>query len=93
MRRSAVEVLISFLLGISWALALLSALFAFDFFYPFGLFTAIAGAIFGAFFWLVLIIFLEIASLQIDKYRELKQQTKLLSEIKDRLSNEKLSDI
>lgn len=86
MKTKFLENIISFLLGIFWALLILSALILFKSFYPLGVVTAIVIAVLSTAFWLLIIIFLEIANIQIEKLKEEKRQTKLLESIKHRLN-------
>jgi len=79
------ERVISFLLGFSWALVFISALFMFSIFYSqYGYMIAIFGAIIGICFSLFFVLFLELAILQFKKYEELQKQTKLLEELKNK---------
>jgi len=48
---------------------------------------ALAMSLFVASFWLLLIVLLEMANLQIDKLKELKKQTALLQKLYDTLSH------
>ena len=70
--------LISFLIGIGWGMALVGALSAFFSFFPshffLGLLTAILGAVPG----LILVVFLEYLLLKSEALMELKRQTHLL---------------
>ena len=61
------ELLVNFLLGVSWAVALLGAFFAFETFYPFGFLTAFISAIIGSLSGLIFVILLEVVSLKTDK--------------------------
>jgi predicted membrane-bound spermidine synthase len=90
-KKSFFEYLISFLLGFSWAIALLGAIFAFELLYPFGLITAIISAIFGSLVGVFLVLFLEVVNLQVLKHKELQNQSELLAKILNRL-DEKVPD-
>ncbi|BBG65630.1 hypothetical protein NNO_0927 [Hydrogenimonas sp.] len=92
MRRTATEILVNFLLGAAWALALLGAVYLFWSFLPFGILIAFMAALLGSLFGLVLVVFLELVSLQFEKYRELKRQTHLLESIRRDLHDARLRD-
>ena len=85
MKRSWLEIVISFLLGVLWALLGLSVALVFLSFYKVSLFAAISFSLLTACFWLFLIVLLEMANLQIDKLKELQEQTQILREIEKRL--------
>ena len=85
MKRSWLEVVISFLLGVLWALLGLSVALVFLSFYKVSLFAAISFSLLAACFWLFLIVLLEMANIQIDKLKELQEQTQILREIEKRL--------
>ena len=86
MKKSLLENIISFLLGIFWALLILSAFFFFTTFIKNGLLTAIVFTVLSSIFWLMFIVFLEVCNIQIEKIKELKRQTKILESIKNRLN-------
>ncbi len=92
MRRTIAEILINFLLGAAWAFALLGAAYLFWSFLPFGFLIAFMAAIIGSLFGLFLVIFLELATLQFEKYRELKRQTHLLEAIRKELRDTQVCD-
>jgi len=73
------------MLGIFWALLLLSAFFFFRSFISLGILPALTAVIFSTVFWLFFIIILEMANLQIEKIKELKKQTEILESIEKRL--------
>jgi hypothetical protein len=75
------SLLINFLLGASWALALFSASIFFFFFLKINIIYATIGGILGALPFLVMILFLEYFIMRQEKLEELKKQTKLLQEI------------
>ncbi len=85
MKRSWLEIVISFLLGVLWALLGLSVALVFLSFYKVSFFAAISFSLLTACFWLFLIVLLEMANLQIDKLKELQEQTQILREIEKRL--------
>ena len=90
MKHSLAETIISFLLGASWALVFLGAGLLFWSFLPFGLIIALMAGIVGSLFGLFLVVMLELASLQFEKYRELKRQTKMIDSIKELLEQKSL---
>ncbi len=85
MSRSWLEYVISFLLGVIWALLGLSVALVFLSFYKISLFAAISFSLLAACFWLFLIVLLEMANIQIDKLKELKHQSQILEAIEKRL--------
>jgi hypothetical protein len=93
LRKSYIEFLISFLLGVSWALVFLGAVLFFFIFLRFGFFIGLLCAFVGAIFGLFMVLAVEIFSVQIQKLSELKRQTKLLETLlKKRLSGSDSSD-
>jgi len=80
-KKTLLENVISFLLGLFWALLIISALIIFKSFYNISILFAIVVVIASSTFWLLLIIFLEIANIQIEKLKELKKQTKILESL------------
>jgi len=83
LKHSLAETIISFLLGASWALVFLGAGLLFWSFLPFGLIIALMAGIVGSLLGLFLVVMLELASLQFEKYRELQRQTDVLLSIKE----------
>jgi len=92
MQKKLFEYLISFLLGFSWAIALLGAFFAFETFLPLGFITAFISAIFGSLFGIFLLIFLTNVNLNIKRTEEVAKQSEILNRISNQLDsiNEKL---
>jgi len=74
---------ISFVLGVLWTLLGLSIAYAFLNFDD--LVLAASVALFLTVFWLILIIIVEMANIQILKYEEMKRQTAILERIEKRL--------
>ncbi len=70
--------LISFLIGIGWGMALVGALSAFFSFFPSHFFLGLLAAILGAVPGLILVVFLEYLLLKSEALMELKRQTHLL---------------
>lgn len=83
MKHSLTETIISFLLGASWALVFLGAGLLFWSFLPFGIIIALMAGIVGSLLGLFFVVILELASLQFEKYRELRRQTDILLSIKE----------
>ncbi len=81
LKQTLAETVISFLLGAAWALVLLGAALLFWSFLPFGLLIAFMAGVVGSLFGLLFVVLLEVASLQFEKYRELKRQRELLEMI------------
>ena len=92
LRRTIAEIVINFLLGAAWALALLGAVYLFWTFLPFGFLIALMASVLGSLFGLFLVIFLELATLQFEKHRELKRQTNLLETIRKELRDSQVRD-
>ena len=88
MKRTLIETVINFLLGAAWAIVILGAALFFWSFMPFGLLFAAVAAVAGSLFGLFLVVILEVAALQFDKYRQLRKQTILLEKIERRLRGE-----
>ena len=87
MKHSLPETIISFLLGASWALVFLGAGVLFWSFLPFGIIIALMAGIVGSLLGLFLVVMLELASLQFEKYKELRRQTDILLSIKELLES------
>jgi len=83
LKHSLTETIISFLLGASWALVFLGAGLLFWSFLPFGIIIALMAGIVGSLLGLFFVVILELASLQFEKYRELRRQTDILLSIKE----------
>lgn len=92
MRRTIAEVVINFLLGAAWALALLGAMYLFWSFLPFGIPIALLAAVLGSLFGLFLVVFLELATIQFEKHREMRRQTHLLEAIRKELRDSQVRD-
>jgi predicted membrane protein len=75
------SLLINFLLGASWAFALIGASTLFFSFLDIGLIYAIFGAILGALPFFMFILFLEYFIMRQEKLEELKKHTRLLQEL------------
>lgn len=75
------SLLINFLLGASWAFALVGASTLFFSFLDVGLIYALFGAMLGALPFFVMILFLEYFIMRQDKLEELRKHTKLLQEL------------
>ncbi len=75
------SLLINFLLGASWAFALIGASTLFFSFLDVGLIYALFGAMLGALPFFVMILFLEYFIMRQEKLEELKKHTKLLQEL------------
>jgi hypothetical protein len=81
LKKTYFEILISFLAGASWALVIFGAINLFLAFLPFGFLLALLAGFIGSLFGLFLVLIVEIASLQVKKFEELKHQTKLLEKM------------
>ncbi|MDR0468002.1 MAG: hypothetical protein LBG67_04040 [Campylobacteraceae bacterium] len=84
--KSYLEILIHFLAGASWALAIIFFFKLFFLFLPFGFSYAFLAGIVGFVIGLFLVVLIELFSLQVERTKEMKKQTKLLEEIANRLS-------
>ncbi|MRJ02403.1 MAG: hypothetical protein GXO19_07270 [Epsilonproteobacteria bacterium] len=76
---------ISFLSGVLWTLSILSLFFTFTTLLQYSVAEAIIYTLILAIFWLFLLILVEMAHLQIEKFRELRRQTQLLERIARKL--------
>ena len=95
MRHSLSETIIGFLLGASWALVFLGAGVLFWSFLPFGIVISLMAGVVGSLLGLFFVVILELASLQFEKYRELRRQTDILLSIKELMessNNDSLRD-
>lgn len=88
MKKSLFETILSFLLGISWALLVLGALLTFQSFLEVSLFAAIFSTIIFIFIFLFFILVLEMMNLYRDSYDEKRKQTEVLHEIRELLKKE-----
>ncbi|MFK5880909.1 MAG: hypothetical protein QM482_01735 [Sulfurospirillum sp.] len=75
------EKLLSLLQGAAWALVFVGSVSFFLTLYHLGIFVALFGAFIGALLGLFFVVLFEIAQVQIDKLKELKKQTELLTEL------------
>lgn len=75
------SLLINFLLGASWAFALIGAATVFFSFIDFSFFYAVFGAFLGALPGLFMVVLLEYFLMREEKLQELRKQTKLLEEL------------
>jgi hypothetical protein len=75
------SILVNFLLGASWAFALLGASTLFFLLLPVGLFYSLFGSFFGALPGLFFVLLLEYFMMRQEKLNELKKQTKLLEKL------------
>ena len=80
------NLLINFLLGASWAFALIGASTLFFSFLSINLFYAIFTALFGALPGLFFVLLIEYFLMREEKLNELKKQTKLLEELVNKLN-------
>jgi len=78
---SSLSILINFLLGVSWAFALIGASTLFFTLIKIGLFYALIGSLLGALPGLFFVLFIEYFLMRQEKLEELKKQTKLLEEL------------
>jgi hypothetical protein len=87
-RKPLIIILINILIGVSWALVALGALIAFKHSQHLGLLTSIIFSFFGMIGGFTLVVIFEMCLLQYHKLQESKKQTKILEEIRDRVSNQ-----
>ncbi|MCI4399541.1 MAG: hypothetical protein JHC37_03160 [Campylobacteraceae bacterium] len=95
MRQKYLEILISFCLGVSWALSFGLAAYLFSHGLQAGFFTAFVLALVGLAFGFLFVAFFEGLSMLQDILLEKKEQTRLLREMLSKLkkpSDEKISD-
>ena len=81
LKRSTLSLLISFLIGTGWGIALIGALKLFFSFLPSHLLLALLAAVFGAVPGLLLVVFLEYLLLKSEILAQLKKQTHLLEKM------------
>jgi len=81
LKRSTLSLLISFLIGTGWGIALIGALSMFFSFLPSHFLFALLAAVFGAVPGLLLVVFLEYLLLKSEILAQLKKQTHLLEKI------------
>jgi hypothetical protein len=86
-RKSYLENILNILLGVSWAIVFLGAIVGFKMMIYNGLVMAIISSFFGMLIGFVFVSIFEIALIQIKKYEQIKNQTQILSEINEKLSN------
>ena len=87
MRRVFLQNVISFLSGVLWATAALSAFFVFIATFQTGIGYAIAMTVIDLLFWLFWIVVIEMANIQLQKLDELRKQTELLRSIDEKISH------
>ena len=87
MQLSWLQAIINFLLGVLWTLLGVSTLAIFLATYHVGILYALVLSVFAVIAWLFVIILVEMANVQLHKLKELKKQTALLEEIKDKISD------
>ncbi|SFV70683.1 hypothetical protein MNB_SV-13-299 [hydrothermal vent metagenome] len=75
------SLLINFLLGVSWAFAMLGASTLFFIFLQIGIFYSLFGSLIGALPGLFFVLLIEYFLMRQEKLNELKKQTKLLEEL------------
>ncbi|MCF6201855.1 MAG: hypothetical protein L3J42_07025 [Hydrogenimonas sp.] len=92
LRRTLAEILVNFLLGAAWAVALLGAVYFFWSFLPFGIPVALAASIAGSLVGLFMVLFLEVVNLQFEKFRLMRRQTELLESIEKKLDDTSIRD-
>ena len=93
MKKTAFETILSFLLGVSWALLVLGTLLTFDSFLDFGFMTAIFASIIFIFMFLFLILILETMNLYRESHEEKRKQTKLLFDIRELLKKDESKEV
>ena len=81
LKRPTLSLLISFLIGAGWGIALIGALSMFLSFLPSHFLFALLAAVFGAVPGLLLVVFLEYLLLKSEMLAQLKEQTRLLKKI------------
>ncbi len=85
MKRSTYDAILSFLLGVSWAFIIIGAWVVFSLFSFLGFPTALFFTAMFVFAGLFGILLLETMSLYREKVEEVKKQTRLLQDIRNRL--------
>ena len=82
--RSTLARLISFLLGVAWAFVLLGITFTFLSYFKFSIIDAILFSFLGSIPGLFFVVTLEYILVGLQRFEEIKKQTKLLEEMVDR---------
>jgi len=85
MRKNLFETILSFLLGSSWAVLVMGAVFIFQTFHEISLSYSIIFSIVYVFIVLFFILILEMMNIYRDSYDEKRKQTKLLYDIRELL--------
>lgn len=73
--------LVSFLLGVAWAFVLVGISFSFFSYFRLSIVDAFLMSFFGAMPGLIMVVLLEYVLIGMQRYEEMKRQTKLLEEI------------
>ena len=73
--------LVSFLLGVAWAIVLVGISFSFLSYFRLSIVDAFLMSFFGAMPGLIMVVLLEYVLIGMQRYEEMKRQTKLLEEI------------
>jgi len=81
---STLAKLISFLLGVAWAFVLLGVALTFFSYFRFSIVDAILFSFLGAIPGLLFVVLLEYILVSLQRFEEMKKQTKLLEELVDR---------
>ena len=81
LQKSALGILINFLLGVAWAFVLIGALYTFFSYYQIGFFSSIMMSFLGALPGLFFVILLEYLIVGMERLEELKKQTSLLEKL------------
>jgi len=92
MKKTVYETILSFLLGVSWAILVLGAVLIFESFIDFGFTTALFSTIIFVFVFLFVILLLETMNLYREGHEEKRKQTKLLFDIRELLKKEKVNE-
>lgn len=80
-RRSALGILVNFLLGVAWAFVLIGAFYTFSSFYRYGIVDAILMTFLGALPGLFFVVVLEYMFVAMERLEEMKKQTALLEKL------------
>jgi cytochrome c biogenesis protein CcdA len=86
-KKSFLENILNILLGISWAIVCLGALIGYKLMIYNGLVMAIISSFIGIIIGFIFVAIFEIALIQVKKFEEIKEQTNILKQINDKLSN------
>jgi len=87
MKRSIFESILSLLLGVSWGFLIIGVYLTFSIFSTYSIALGVSASFIFIFVALFLILILEMMDLQMKKFKEMQEQTRLLNEIHEAIPN------